>query len=293
MSEYIYKIINEKVTIYRVYGKDGNVEIPAFIDGYPVSAIYDYCFSAKCVYDSDVLYTGAIDHLTCIVCDLLEQVHLPNSLTSIGSFAFYNCRKLRSLSLYEGNIQLGSDVFMNSKLDSIVFHCLSDSMTCLKQILTQITWDCEVSFLDTKVFFPEYDGYYDEVGPAHIFALNIHGEGFRLRQCFDGNILQLNKLDASFSKLCAEESIETCVHFALCRVLQNAYYRDFLLQHNDVCIQFVNEDNIVSLLECGCLSLESLNHLIMNCENVSLKLKYMEHKKQFFDIKNAYSFEDF
>lgn len=43
---------------------------------------------------------------------------------------------------------------------------------------------CRSSLLDSSIFYPEYNGGYDEVGPAHIFALNIEGEGFRMRQCF-------------------------------------------------------------------------------------------------------------
>lgn len=79
---------------------------------------------------------------------------------------------------------IGSDVFMNClRLNHIYYDCSIFDVTFLKQILTQITWDVEVHFLDSSIFYPEYNGGYDEVGPAHIFALNIEGEGFRMRQC--------------------------------------------------------------------------------------------------------------
>ena len=62
-------------------------------------------------------------------------------------------------------------------------------------------------FIDGSIFYPEYNGGYDEVGPAHIFALNIEGEGFRMRQCFKDGKIDFDGYDACFEKLCAEESV--------------------------------------------------------------------------------------
>lgn len=38
---------------------------------------------------------------------------LPDTLQVIGSCAFYNCRRLRLLTVGAGNLTMGSDVFLN------------------------------------------------------------------------------------------------------------------------------------------------------------------------------------
>ncbi len=46
--------------------------------------------------------------------------------------------------------------------------------------------------------YPEYYESYDELGPAHIFELNLTGEGFRARQCFKEGVILLNAYDEIF-----------------------------------------------------------------------------------------------
>ena len=43
----------------------------------------------------------------------MEEVTLPDRLQVIGSCAFYNCRKLRLLTVGAEGLTLGSDVFLN------------------------------------------------------------------------------------------------------------------------------------------------------------------------------------
>ena len=43
--------------------------------------------------------------------NFVEEITLPDSLRVIGSCAFYNCRRLRQLSVGAGELTVGSDVF--------------------------------------------------------------------------------------------------------------------------------------------------------------------------------------
>lgn len=43
--------------------------------------------------------------------NFLEELTLPDSLQVVGSCAFYNCRKLRLLTVGTGSLTMGSDVF--------------------------------------------------------------------------------------------------------------------------------------------------------------------------------------
>ena len=65
-----------------------------------------------------------------------------------------------------------------------------------------------------KLLFPEYYESYDEIGPAHIFELNLTGEGFRARQCFKEGVILLNAYDEIFPQACVEESAEVLIPMA-------------------------------------------------------------------------------
>ena len=62
--------------------------------------------------------------------------------------------------------------------------------------------------------YPEYYESYDEIGPAHIFELNLTGEGFRARQCFKEGVILLNAYDEIFPQACVEESAEVLIPMA-------------------------------------------------------------------------------
>ena len=59
-------------------------------------------------------------------CDF-QEISLPDSLTSIGDFAFYNCRSLKNINIPDGVKRIGSDAFKKCKsLESIY---IPDSVT--------------------------------------------------------------------------------------------------------------------------------------------------------------------
>ena len=64
--------------------------------------------------------------------------------------------------------------------------------SCLKQILSQIStlvrvrWADSDGNVDCAGMFFEYDQTYDEIGPAHIFKLNMNGEGVSRQTGFYG-----------------------------------------------------------------------------------------------------------
>ena len=119
-------------------------------------------------------------------------------LVEVGSDAFMNCLNLRSLRMCAG----------------------VEEPTGLKQLLAQIKWQVEVSFeqedgeREAVLMYPEYYESYDEIGPAHIFELNLTGEGFRARQCFKEGVILLNAYDEIFPQACVEESAEVLIPMA-------------------------------------------------------------------------------
>ena len=296
---YYEKINEDSIRINKVYSSSPTIEIPELIDGYIVREIGNYCFSKKEVDLSNSILSHEIrsSYHECSGSDV-ESVRLSKTLTKIGDYAFYNCRMLKEVFLPSSLMSIGSDAFMNClRLNHIHYGCSIFSVTILKQILTQITWDIEVDFIDGSIFYPEYNGSYDEVGPAHIFALNIEGEGFRMRQCFKDGKIDFDGYDACFEKLCAEES-ESCIfHVAILRFMMGSErYIPYLKTHDltsylhtykDICVM------VEKLLEKECLNQSDLDVLISMEKNLETRTLLMELKNKMVTSSSTYSFEDF
>ena len=77
-GDFTYTMANGAVTITGYTGAGGDVEIPAQIEGLPVTAIGNSAFSGKAS---------------------LMSVSIPASVTSIGSTAFSSCTSLRSITI--------------------------------------------------------------------------------------------------------------------------------------------------------------------------------------------------
>lgn len=296
---YYEKINEDSIRINKVYSSSPTIEIPELIDGYMVREIADYCFSSKEVNLSNCILNREIpsNYHVCSGVDV-ESVRLPSTLKKLGNYAFYNCRMLKEVFLPSSLMSIGGDAFMNClRLNHIHYDCSIFSATILKQILTQITWDIEVDFIDGSIFYPEYNGSYDEVGPAHIFALNIEGEGFRMRQCFKDGKIDFDGYDACFEKLCAEES-ESCIfhvailRFMMCSERYIPYLRahdltSYLHTYKDICVM------VEKLIEEKCMDERTLDALISMEEDLETRTLLMELKNKMVTSSSTYSFEDF
>ena len=208
------------ITLLRLYGSMPVVSLPEKIDGRPVTDLAPYAFSEKeripdpeCCRLAWVEETGASSSadrgrfesersaglITPLAGDFIREVRLPDALERIHDLCFYQCRKLKKLSFGSGEVEIGSDAFMNCReLAEIELRAASDQPTSLRRILSQRTSETDVWFDDAVVHFPEYQEKYDLIGPAHIFELNIEGEGFRARKCFEGEVFSLPMYDEVF-----------------------------------------------------------------------------------------------
>lgn len=257
---YIEETGSGGVRLLRCYGDSPAIAVPEEVDGYPVTEIGDYCF-ADSARAQDALEKPAGTRT--LSGEYIQRVVLPASVKKLGNLAFYNCKNLQELCFGAGLTEVGSDVFMNCR--SLQRFRVSGNIrqeTGLKQFLAQRMCAVDVVFQEGsrtvgRLFYPEYEEYHDEIGPAHIFAMSIRGEGFRARQCFCEGIVSLRDYDEIFEQACAEESAET-----LCRLAGErlAYpveleeeakrrYREYLQEHQEVLAKLLVEERDMELLQ--------------------------------------------
>lgn len=246
----IWQEENKRAILYEVYSDSPEIFLPEEIEDRELGAVGAYCFS-------DRGPSGGTDERMFTVIgedtshpaqgEFVEKICLPDTVRCVENAAFFNCRKLAYLEVGRHIEEIGSDVFNNcNRLHQIRIRGSAGEDTSAKAILARISWGVEVAFDDAVVYYPEYYEGYDTIEPAHIFGLNIEGEGFRARQCFREGKVDFEAYDAVFEKACAEESPEVLTKMALNRLTTpfglgdtaRKRYEDYILR---------NQEKIVSL----------------------------------------------
>ncbi len=93
-GDFTYTAWDGKATITGYYGSETVLEIPATLEGYPVTAIGDYAFYG---------------------CTSLADITLPDSVTEIGENAFYNTAYYNNESNWEDDVLYISNHLIEAK----------------------------------------------------------------------------------------------------------------------------------------------------------------------------------
>lgn len=108
-----YKIENNEVTIIEVKDKSLTViDIPEFIDGYPVTKLSHYFVR---------------------FCDLLTNINIPNSVNKIPFFTLSNCNSLiyiNSIKLKEGVNIVNNKFIVRGKHSYKIIYQIGDDYHC-------------------------------------------------------------------------------------------------------------------------------------------------------------------
>ena len=107
---------NDRISILRVDNYSllpANLEIPAKLNGKPVTEIVAYAFeqAGQLISVKFPASVTKIGNYAFKDCAKLASAALPRNLQGIGSFAFLNCANLTSVSIPEGVIALGEGAF--------------------------------------------------------------------------------------------------------------------------------------------------------------------------------------
>lgn len=217
--------------LLRIYGTTSQVIIPSEVEGYPITEIAPYCFAqTPHLPDREEIEETITDNGSSVtalqeLCGTsIEEVYLPDSVCRIGTYAFYNCKNLKTIHMGAFVEDIGSDAFMNTtSFRKIILRCSPEGKSGIRSILSQISADMEVQFQtklggEALLLYPEYYESYDEIAPAHLFGRSITGEGFRARQCIKDGRVDFAGYDAIFPQACVEESEKTLSNMALNRL---------------------------------------------------------------------------
>ncbi len=111
------------IDLYRSFGADGNVVVPATINGKPVTAIGDGAFG------TDSTPTGIsmpptvtrIGKRAFVNCHRLENIVIPSGVTTIENSTFAQCSALKSVTMPAGLTHIGAKAFTQcDSLENIV-----------------------------------------------------------------------------------------------------------------------------------------------------------------------------
>lgn len=219
----------------RVFGSVDTLILPEKAEGRKIVSIGAYCFAEKGRLTpelakeagnaglGDGTQPGA-GSLRPLNGSYLREVVLPDTVTCLETYAFYNCRKLERLTVGAVLTEVNSDAFMNCRcLHTLILRASADETTGLPFLLNQLTAELNVEFCGdgerkVRLLYPEYSESYEEIGPAHIFSLHVEGEGYRARKQFVNGRLDVRGYDTVFEKASNEEQFLTLMKMALNRL---------------------------------------------------------------------------
>lgn len=323
-GKYLWECMEDGTArLLRVYARNNPVVIPDKLEGHVLSSIGAYCFSnAEHLPDKNIreTYLSAEEtdhlHLHLMAGMDIEYLELPDSVMEIQDLAFYNCKSLISLQVGKHTKNIGSDVFMNCHaLKTLQIRGGIQEPSGASAILHRIASEIEVHFLGSDhgteacLLYPEYTESYDEIAPAHIFGRNITGEGFRARQLFADEIVQLDRYDAILEKVAAEENDLTVGRLALLRLMypvglrpeKQREYEHYIRQNGFVTAKYYidlrDQETLQKMCENRYLQGNDLDEAIQYCVSVKWgegSAHLLDWKQRFAstDRRNRYTFED-
>ena len=218
--------VSDGIAILRCETQDDTVTLPSEIDGAPVTQLGPYALSERAP-DLSGRETFAVR----ITCGGPEPVHDANAiravtlsaaLQSVGSYAFYNRRRLETITLPQTVTDFGGGALMNCRaLHAVVLRAAPTAPTCLQKLLGEHAGELDVRFegeSPARLLFPAYTEELEDLSPAHIFQRRIHGAGYGYRQCFDASVLSFRQYDLALTGLLERHDFSVAARVAARRL---------------------------------------------------------------------------
>lgn len=243
-QQFAYEIQENSAVIWRCFSRTKTAEIPENIEGYPVTALAPYAFSAH--MDERELegkkYTmpgqehrpdgvsaaSSEEHsekeapvlrekedMSALCGENLEEVILPESLVKVGRYCFYNCQNLKKITFSGALRDWGSGAFTGChKVDHLAVTMKAVEESTLKEVLQELPEEMQVDYCYetggekhyARLIFPEFFEEGVENTPARILVTHVHGSGLYYRNCFRHRTFNFAEYDCRFPYAAVQES---------------------------------------------------------------------------------------
>lgn len=189
----------EYIEITGYEGTIRHLSVPAIIEDLPVRSIGKGAFSGR---------------------EDLFGVELPATIDTLGRYAFYNCKNLRSISLHDGVEDYYDGVIKQCQsLSEIILHQERDSFSVMKELLAdndrRLTFTVEP--IGLRLTFPAYVYDFVEDVEARVLHHKIEGSGYPYRECVTRKGVDLLAYDKLFSHVISDD-YEAAIVVALNRL---------------------------------------------------------------------------
>ena len=228
-EEYVYGsfkyTLNSKgeAIITKYSGNEKEIEIPSSFDEIPIAGIGNNAF-INCSFTRMIISNGlsTIGNYAFQNCKALQDIQMPESVTSIGSYAFENCDGLTSITIPKG---VTNASYLFSYCDNLKTVTFADGMTSIPQYILEYASSVEnIVIPDTVTSI----GNYAFSGCANLPSIIIP------------NSVKSIGSDA----------------FSNCSVLQNVFLGDNIVSINKTC--FSNSPMAIVYVNHGTITSETL-----------------------------------
>ena len=186
---YAYEETSGGIRVTGYTGEEKNAEVPASLEGKPVTQIGPYAFSGT----------------------QIRSLSLPPGIVSIGRYALYNCAALEELSFHGGLRDIGPGAFTGChRIRSLYLTLTQDETSALRDVLMEVSEELRVEYRykdeTALLLFPEFYEEGVENTPARIIEHHTHGSGMFYRNCFENRRLKFHEYDSRFPYAIGQES---------------------------------------------------------------------------------------
>ena len=294
--EFEYDVKENEILLKRCYGTEERIEVPAQIEGMPVTVLAPYIFSQA---------RREPDQKAAICGNQVKEIVLPDTVREIGNYAFYGCYYLEALTLSHRTHDIAGGAFTGCRhLKNLTFRMEQAEGYCMKDVLSEVHHEMKVKLVYPNavctLLFPEYYEEAVENTPARQLETQFHGSGYSYRQCFQDGVFQFGEYDRLFQEAQNLESEDFCIELAVIRLMEKArlsqdaegVYQSYLMEHRisaaGWCIEFEQNETLEFLTGFIDWQEEELSDLIEEANakgRLEIQSVLMDYKHQHFGKK--------
>ena len=294
--EFEYDVKENEICLKRCYGTEERIEVPAQIEGMPVTVLAPYIFSQA---------RREPDQKAAICGNQVKEIVLPDTVREIGNYAFYGCYYLEALTLSHRTHDIAGGAFTGCRhLKNLTFRMEQAEGYCMKDVLSEVHHELKVKLVYPNavctLLFPEYYEEAVENTPARQLETQFHGSGYSYRQCFQDGVFQFGEYDRLFREAQNLESEDFCIELAVTRLMEKArlsqdaegVYQSYLMEHRmsaaGWCIEFEQNETLEFLTGFIDWQEEELSDLIEEANakgRLEIQSVLMDYKHQHFGKK--------